>query len=373
MSGPTGSSESSGPTGDANTQNVDKMKEFSVIMIELIKYCEEIVKGTITSIDIIRSILIDLKLPKEESDIKNIAESLKKYKQCFATSDGKIREMHHLGLFNKILMENNDILLQSINNDSWIKNKNLKLTFGETLGKSSTLVVYLSQLYRYSLAIKDRRENEAKEYPELFKEDENVRYPNYLLYYIFRAFALTDYATDPKNIDKLKEIQKIVSNLGVKMGLQTNKINIMENITPWLSVGADLINKQQQGQPGGGTQVNAGQLNNIINKVLGGGQINNMISKLEQSARNRQGPPDFGSLISSMLTDLNPMQMAKELDATMKAEIPNLNTGAGSSGSATSSNGGPLGPEKPEKPEIIEEYVEETIEETIEEIVEEKD
>lgn len=378
-----------GPVGDLNNDPVyKKMATFDLYMTNLLKICSLVINNYIENPDLIKSIIKDLNLSSESDvDNKEMLSGFERFDKGFKmTNDYLKKQSAFLSLFNKILNDKPSVLFQAINEDTWIRRENVKLMLGENVGKVSSLVVYLSQIYKYALAIKDNTEKKIKEYPELYKPDDKVRYPTMIIYYCFRIFLLTDVA---QNSDKSKTLQKVVTNYENVLGLNTdsNKRDFMSliknSIEPALSVGTDLLNKMQGPSGTQGPKINENQLRGVINKVFAGDSMSKVLNSIQNSSRGANGTPDIGNLFSSIIQNINPQQIMGDLQSAVTSEIPemakmaNVETGTTSKKEEDSIeiiDDGTFVPD--EVGEVVEEEIDEEaavdiIEETVEETVEE--
>lgn len=360
--GPEESIKTNPSQGPQGSSQVDVIKLLDMGIYGLLGTVESILKMYIDKMEILQVTFDSLKLKLDtDVDLSVVHEQFALYKKLYVMSTPQQKEELHLILFDKILKEKPGVLLQSINNDSWIKNNIIKIMLGDHKGASSRLCLHLGQFYRYSLAIEQHHRNKMKEYPELYKEGPEILYPHRLLYYCFSIFKLTESA---KEENRNKAISTIIHNFERKLGIQAQNplaamSGIMDSIMP---VGVDLLNKHQAAQ--GGAKIQPDQLKNVVNKLFSNGKFQTMLNGFQNSARNGS-QPDIGSVVGNILQSVNPSEMFKDLQEAVTSEIPQI---------VPDSMKGPQGqkePEGPKNPESQEEVIEEVVEEEIiEEIVE---
>src|SRR5438034_10172664 len=139
QSGPTGTTGPqvpSGPTGEEI-----QIKKFAGYLIKILGICKGVIQNYLTSPDLIKIALNEMGL-NSSKDVKEdlLITSFKKYEQSFAKSDMDQKKKYFLGSFNKLFSEyGTTIMLQMINDDSWIKKNNLQLMFGDIVGKETTI------------------------------------------------------------------------------------------------------------------------------------------------------------------------------------------------------------------------------------------
>jgi len=359
INGPTGSNGPTGPLG--SEQGNEKMRVFQKLLNSVLVLSNSVIK---TYADNIESYSItykemDLK-DQSDVDLNLLHVENKKYIESVnvTTDDTKLYKLY-LSSFNKILMENPDVLLQTMDNDSWIRKCNpktglpLQLMFGDVLGKTSTICSRLGMIYKMSLAIKSTQERKIKEYPDLFKPDEKVLYSNTILLNFFKIFYLTDRGSEP---DMKKAITLVVNNLSSKLGINNKNgfdlSSMFDGSSPLFSVGVDLINKHlestavKDGKPV--KKIEPNQLQNIFGKVLNTDKLQKVFSDIRDNSNG--GPPDFGKIFGSVMQNLNPSELMEDLKNATETEMPDL---------AKQENKREKGENKQEKEEQIEEIEEE--------------
>ena len=376
-SGPTGTGpenssipSSPGPVGPEGAK--EKINTFSKQLTTLMNLCSSIIRGYLEN----ESYQVTYKEMNlhDETDVSydKLLKEHNKYVESFKMTkeEDKINK-YYLGSFNKILKENENVFLQAIHNDMWIRKVNtktklpLQLMFGDVLGKESTICSRLGMIYKMSLVMAVTHEKKMKEYPDLFKADEKVTYANNILFSCFKIFCLTDNALDQ---EVKKPLNIIVNDLSIKLGVNSKSAfdfaTMFDNASPLFSLGVDMINKHAEtsaAKEGKSTKkIEPNQLKNIFSKVLSNGNIQKVVSDIRDNASSG-GPPDFGKIFGSVIEHLDPGKMMNDLKSATESEIPEM---AKENAAKT---------EGTEKVEETEETVEEIIEETeeTEEIVEE--
>lgn len=298
-----------------------KIKNFDGIMGHIFGICDNIIKSFVMGGEILTINIKENGLDLTEN-LNVIIDQYNKFKKGYAiTNDINKKNEHYLGLFDKIFKEGNGILFQAMDNDSWIRKSSLKLMYGDTVGKTSTIVLHISDIYKMSLSVKSNREKNIKEYPDLFKVDDTIKYPAYILYDCFKLFRLTD---SMKDEEKLKTVNLIIGKLENKLGIGNNGPNaLLQNMDPILSIGADMLNKYNGDK--GGPNIGTDNLKNIFNKVLGGNSIQNLMNDIKEAASSSNGnPPDIGTIFGSVMKNLNPEEMINTLKSAVDTELPSV-------------------------------------------------
>ena len=366
------SSGPSGPTGTSgeNTLAV-KMSIVGKQLSYLFELCNKIIRTYVENMET-HEVYYKLLGLKDSTDIgiTTLNQELQNYIQGFnKTRDENVIYKFWLGSFNKILIENDEVMMQALGKDDWIRKVNpktklpLQIKFGDVVGKDSTICCRLGMIYKMSLAITSNLEQKVKDFPELFKPDEKITFGNQLILGLFKIFYLTDKG---QAAEVSKPITIIINDLSSKLGLNQKPAafsldSIFEGASPFLSIGTDMLNKHMEASAtkegkSAPRRINDQQLKNIFGKVLGGDQMNKLVNDIKESASSGKAP-DMGSVFSSVMKNLNPSQMMSDLQSATEAEIPDLKPNPGT----TSTSGAP---EKKDE-EIFEEV------EEVEEVVDE--
>lgn len=370
-SGPVGAGPT-GLTGETATSG-NKIAIFSKQLNTLMGLCSTIIKSYIEN-ESYAVTYKDMNL-HDDTDVKLdvLLKEHNKYIESFGvTSDeAKVYKLY-LGSFNKILSENDNVLMQAINNDSWIRKVNpasklpLQLMFGDVLGKSSTICCRLGMIYKMALVMKATQEKKMKEYPELFKADEKTTHSNNLLLNCFKIFTLTDKANDP---EVKKTLGVIINELSNKLGLNTRQgfdlTSMFDSASPLVSVGVDMLNKHVEASAAkegkAAKKIEPKQLTNIFSKVFNGNNIQQMMSEFKNNASN--GPPDIGKILGTMMQGLNTSEIMDDLKKATESEIPEMAEN-NKSKQNESQNNNEKSSEVEEEVEIIEDEEVEIIEES---------
>jgi hypothetical protein len=365
--GPRGSPQE-GPRGEVEVDS-QLIQKLNILVTDLFNTSQKIIEQYMNNPDLYKSEMKEIGLISllDVTDEVFIKE-FHRYKQSYFMSKNESKKDNHLSLFTQLL-SNEGVFMTRLGNDSWIRglDKPVKLMFASNVGKTSTIALHLGQLYRISVAIKGDHEKKIKNYPEIYKPDEKNKYPLLILYNCFRIFQLTPINDNP---EKSKALSGIVNDLSIKLGIKSatsfNPNTLKDSLSPVFSIGADLLNKAQAKNPGPpGTQpIRAENIAKIFDKVLNNDSMSKMMDGFKNAAQNNSGPPDLGSLIGSLMQNINPEDITQNLQSAVQSELPGMFKAQESSGPSS-------GP----SPNNISTNIEETIEEIeeIEEIIEETD
>ena len=352
-----------GPTGSMeNTTWNSKPMDF--IMTDLFGVCSKVIEKYMDNSDLYKLNLTESNLVSEHNVPDDILiKEFDRYKKCYYASNPQVKKDMHLILFTNVL-KNEQVYMTRLGNDNWIKSSQVKLMFGANLGKTSQMVMHLSQIYRLALVIKSYHEKRITEYPEIYKPDENLKFPTLILLHCFKMFQLTPVNSDP---ERAKAIIGIITELSSKLGIRSgfNTGALKDSLNPVFAVGADLLNRAQAKQGGSAApNIQPGQISNIFDKVLNNDGMQKMLDSLKNAAQNNSGPPDLGQLVGNLFQSVNPEEIMNTLRDATKSEIPDMEKRMGEPSNKS--------PETvPDKK--VENKVEETTETTeiIEEIIEE--
>ena len=360
-----------GPTGSLDNSNEikNKLSAFNSYLLNILNNSSAVIRAYLENES--HSILYKEMKLDSSTDVKMnvLSTEHKKYVEAFnkVLTDNNVNNIQQffLGSFDKILKENDNVFLQAIGNDSWIKSvdqktgKPLQIMFGDVKDRESVMCSRLGMIYKMSLVLEKKHKEKMEEYPDLFPKDQRdpkLDYPALIIYNCFLIFKLTPTAT---NSDISSKIDLVIKSFSTKLGIKTDfNINkLLDSSDHFLSMGTNLINRHagaaaaKEGKQARTLEPN--QLKNIFGKLLNGGDLQKVFNSIKDSA-SKGGPPDIGGIFNDVVNNLNPEKMMNELKKATEEEIPDL----------------VKPPEKDEKNEKLE--IVETIE-TIETIEEDED
>lgn len=371
--GPTGSSQNSsqnsGPTGTVEGVNT-RISTFTNLLESLFKITDNVIADYIGNKEINDITYKELGYSDEtDVGIQQLNTEYNSYKSGFQfkKTNSDIVLKYYLASFNKILEDNTAVLLQTMNDDSWIKKRNptnkrpLEIMFGDVKGAVSTLRYRLGMFYKMACVLKTVHEKKMAEYPDIVKANNHTKYQSLLITTMFRIFKLTDKGQDPETI---KSINIVIGGTNHPAeGLN----NIFNSVKPLLGIGSDMMNKHlQEKNPNSNVRVAPNHLENIFSKVFASDGIKNMFNDIQESRADGR-PPDISALINKVLTNINPTEMMNNLKNTAEEEIPGFKELSEKEKANNTTK-----KEETDNKAVEEDVLEEVIEETIEEI-EEKD
>ena len=325
---------------EVTTQNLDKC------MQELFNTCSLIIKNYVeiyaTIVEPINNISIK---------IKDLSTAFERYKKCYSITTDDVKILYHITPFD-IIVKNSLVLLQITNNDSWISKENLKIVYGSHKGVTSSMIIYLSEIYRYSLKVKENYERNMKEFPE-FHSDKDIKLhlSTVMLNNIFRIFKMTETIQNDK--EKKDVINKIIDKFEVKLGIKRQQpFDLTKTLDGVVGVTTDLVNKYAAKETDPNKKLSETQVKTMITKIFNQDGLKKIIDNVQNMTSKSEGPPDLGSIISGVINDVNPLEIMESMQKTVEETIPKENT-------------------SDEKQQNSEEIVEDIIEEIEEEILSE--
>lgn len=327
------STQSAGPTGSIGPTPEDPLKAkvriLDASMKDLFNVSDAIIRQYLDNSDLIKSILSEMGLSSPEDkmlDDSTFCIQFDKFKKAFAISQDHMKRLAFLESFNKILSENTEVLLQSINDDGWIRKSNTKVMYGDYMGKVTTIILHLSKIYKISLAIKENSEKKIKLYPEVYKADEKLKFPDIVIYNCFKIFKLSNAASVS---DRSKAINIVINNMEEKLKLTTkspfgNFKGIIDGMDPLISVGSDMLNHHLKQRDQSSPTIAPNQLKGVLNKIMDGETLGKMMNSVRDSAAKSGGVPDIGSITAEVMKNLNPAGMMSSFQGVMASEMPEL-------------------------------------------------
>lgn len=105
--------------------------------------------------------------------------------------------------FEKLFKRRRNLILKSLDNDSWLKNGNIVIQFGEDVkelqGKCDNIKILLSNIYNCALELKESSINTFSDFSEeLAGQDKNIIRPSIVLLHLMRIFYILTENEDDK-------------------------------------------------------------------------------------------------------------------------------------------------------------------------------
>jgi hypothetical protein len=381
----TSSNDAIGPTGSAEPNN-NRLTVFKELLGTLFTVTDNVLRDYLNNKESSDVTYKDLGFVEDSDvEINVLNKEYTDYKKGYSMKqkDNDVVIKLYIGSFDKILSENQNVLLQAMGNDSWIKkkdprtNKCTQVMFGDTMGKTSQFCYRLGMFYKMACVLKYDLEKKIKDYPDIIKPDGRVKYSNSIILLCFKIFKLTNKGMDSEVVKPLDiVIRKASEQLGIatQSGFMLDSKGVIDTVKPFMSVGADMLNKHIQQNNPNANKVTGNQLENVVKELFNGKVMQDIMGELQQM-KNEGGTPDIGKIVGSLVTKLNPNEMMAHLQSTVEKEIPDLKKPEVANQPVVPTTAPiPINKES-EKPENVEEFeeveIEEQINQDVEEIIEE--
>jgi ribosomal protein L12E/L44/L45/RPP1/RPP2 len=326
-----------------NLENT-KIKNFTVLFDNLIVICERIVKKAIES-----KMFVSKK--DKEISLKNLSKSISDYKKCFAYTNDNEKELKQLGIFKHMLDNNINIMNCMIDDtDDWIFDKDIKLHFGINLGKPVNIILNLSDIYDISIKIKEAHEKNMKEFPDSFNADETLKYPLFIIFFMYKIFAL---CTDQDFI------KKCISTQERKLGIGQQNQRKMPDISAIADIGIDMFAKFQETNTDG-KKLDPAVMKAALNNTFNSNGMQNFMNNIQNMGNTSGGKaPDMADIFKSLFQNLNPASLMETMQNAVNSAVPAAGTPTGGTPGLN-----PAEEKKEEKKEVptieeIKEHVEE--------------
>ena len=212
---------------------------------------------------------------------------IEKYKKLYAKTQKEI----HMGYFRNILEKHKKAILGG--KDKWLREGNVTIMFGEEVGVTTKGKLYLSSIYKMACELRDSVEEQMNAgNTEIFKGDE-MKYPDYLLYYLYEIFVLLCADED--------EHQLLSARIKYREGLGEEEVDIkpvanngtngdlLSNVMGMTSKFFEQVNN-------GNTDTMSNQFNGLIDvfgKLVKNPEVRSFVDNFSNDMQNIKSPADF--------------------------------------------------------------------------------
>jgi len=242
--------------------------------------------------------------------------------------------------FKKLYLKKRNLILKSLDNDSWLRNGNITLQFGEYCeelqGKCDNIKILLSNIYNCALELKESSQNTFGDLSEeLSSQDKNIIRPSIILLHLMRIFyILSDNEDDTLALSiivntieedlnvKNKTVKPIVNpfnNMSANPDILSDTLNTVFSMISNVAKSAGIEGMENLQAPSG-QQIKEG-LDSTINNV----NIQSGINNLLKAVNNKE---DMVASVTNFLQEmLKPELIESVQNALVKtAEIAKDNT-----------------------------------------------
>jgi hypothetical protein len=238
------------------------------------------------------------------------------------------RADEHLWYFQKIYDDFKPAILRGPERDTWIRNGNIVIHFGEETRKPiRDAKVHLSSIYKTACTIRDRVEESLHGLPNV-EQSKEILFPTILLLHLYRIFH------EIANSDKEKEtLNGYVKDLEKDTGVgKKTKSSGSDNGLDGLMKTVTGFAEQMGIKMPDGKMPSSDDLNKAMSEVINKPQTKNFLGNMLQKM---QGCKNAGDMVGTLLNEL-PSAMDPAAKESLAANIENAASALGGQESDTS-------------------------------------
>ncbi len=220
-----------------------------------------------------------------------ISTSLDKYTRVFE----KTEVTDHIWSFNNIYDKNKTMILRGPGRDSWLRDRNVTIQYGEDTGLKNNIKIHLSSIYNTACKVRDDIEESLHGLPNV-EQSQELSYPTEFLLSLYKIFN--------EIVTKKSDRQKLANYIGTlerDLGKETTNSS-GDGMDGMMNMATGLMEQMGIKMPPGQKLPSGKEISNMFGQMMNNPQTKSMLGSMMEEMK---GSKNIGEVAAKMLGALS--------------------------------------------------------------------